>query len=197
MAIAIEAKPNNASEIRKGAGQASSYLDWVHQVYLIVPPEAIELCKQLLKYSPIGILTVAKEGKIIFVKDAERNEPEPIKLSRLLNETVGFCWLCRRTFNIVRPSQDLKDSIVIAYKEEEPKLFKALEKIRGKKSRTKNLWTSICAVCSRILGEAISEYIRRALDEEYDEKLMVFDFWEDDMETIRYLIKKKGGLKSS
>jgi len=55
-------------------------------------------------------------GGITFVKDAERNEPEPSKLSKLLSETVGFCWLCGGTFNVVRPSKNLKDSIYIADK---------------------------------------------------------------------------------
>ena len=187
LTIAIEAKPNNATEIRKGVGQANSYLDWVHEVFLMVPPEGIDLCKQVLRYSPIGILTVMND-KITVVKDAERNEPDPLKLSRLLSNTVGFCWICGRTFNVVKPSQERNDSIYIAHKDLEPKLFKALEKIKGKKIRTKGSWVSICTVCSRILGDAIAEYLRRAFEKV---EFPSFDFDEYRIKEIGDLLRKK------
>lgn len=185
--IAIEVKPNTATEIRKGVGQANSYLDWVHEVYLAVPVDGVELCKNLLKYSPVGILTVMN-GKITFVKDAVRSEPERLKLSRLLNDTVGFCWLCGRTFNVVRPSQNIKESVFIAHKEIEPKLFKALERIRGKKIRTKGTWVGICTVCSRILGEAIKEYFLRVLGQV---EHPLFDFEDYKINVLRDLLRDK------
>lgn len=162
-------------------------MDWVHEVYLIVPPESIGLCKKLLRHSPIGILTVNND-RIIVVKDAVRSEPEPLKLSILLNDTVGFCWICGRTYNVVRPSQKSKEMVYIAHKEEEPKLFKALEKIKGKKIRTSGSWVGICTVCSRIIGSAINEYFVRVFD---NEDFPIFDFDESEIKSLKELLKIK------
>jgi len=184
---AIEVKTSNVSEIRKGVGQASSYLEWVHEVFLAVPPEAIELAKQLLKYSPIGIMTVFS-NQISIVKESKRNEPDPLKLCHVLNNTVGSCWLCGRTFNVVRPSVKERDTIFITDKESEPELFKALETIKGRSTRTKSIHISICTVCSRIMGEVINEYLSRILVEEFPEEYKIFDFEELNIKEVRKLL---------
>lgn len=49
LVIAIEAKPNNKTEIRKGIGQSFSYSDWAHKVYLAVPSPSIDLTLDLIK----------------------------------------------------------------------------------------------------------------------------------------------------
>jgi len=84
------------------------------------------------------------------------------------------------------PTRDDKDSIYIADKENEPDLFKALEQIKGKKIKTKRSWVSICTICSRILGKAITEYFERVFDKEYKQ----FDFNEYEIRNVRNLINK-------
>ena len=195
LTVAIEAKPNDPSEIRKGIGQASSYLDWVHRVYLIVPPESIELCRELLRHSPIGILTVIRR-KVSVVKDSGRNQPDLLKLTRLLNSTVGFCWVCGRTFNVVRPSRDDKEeepaTVYVAHKDFEPGLFRALERLKGGRIQTKGSWVSICTVCSRIIGAAIHEYLMRALKQDsFEEEYSRFDFEDSELEEIGELMQKR------
>lgn len=61
----------------------------------------------------------------------------------------------------------------IAHKDVEPTLFKAIEQTLGKKIRTKGSWVAVCTVCSRIIGNAIHEYLARLLK---GEKYPIFDF---------------------
>lgn len=187
LAVAVEVKPNDANEIRKGIGQAFSYMNWVHKVYLAVPPESIKLTSQLLNNTPIGILTVINK-KVSTVKEADRVDPEPTKLTQLLGKTTGFCWICGRTFNVVPPTQKgaLRGEIYIAHRKTESRVFKALEKSLGKRIRTKGGWVRICTVCSRIIGEAIYEYLKRACK---GEEFPAFDFREYGLEESKEYLK--------
>lgn len=185
LVIAIEAKTNK-SEIRKGVGQAYSYMDWVHEVYLAVPSESAELATELLRNTSIGIITVINK-KVSIIKESKRVEPEPTKLIKLLNTTTGFCWICGRTFNVVPPTQKGEAGTYIAHKDIEPKLFKALENSLGKKIKTKGSWIKICTVCSRILGDAIHEFLKRVFEEK---ELPNFDFEEYQLKEIKNYLKK-------
>lgn len=172
LTIAVEAKPNDANELRKGVGQCISYMDWVHKVFLATSPGGIQLSSQLLRGTPIGLLATM-DDKVTTVKEAERREPDHLKSIRLLSSTVGFCWICGRSFNVVQRTQRGRGEIFIAHRDIEPILFKAMEQTLGKKIRTKGSWVAVCTVCSRIIGEAIHEYLTRLLKgEEYP----IFDF---------------------
>lgn len=195
---AVEVKPSNDSEIRKGVGQAYSYMGWVHKVYLVVPEDKSTLVRELLKYTPIGILLYHDEGLVSTYKEAESTKPDPNKLIALLNDTIGFCWLCGRTFNVVpRASENM--AIPVAYKgtKSESKLFKALEKYSIKKVRTKNIWIEICCVCSKILGEAIHEYFDRVFGIKGGKIDIMYNFKYDNylIEETRKLLKERGILK--
>ena len=172
LTVAVEAKPNDATELRKGVGQCFSYMDWVHKVFLATSAGGKQLSIELLHGTPIGILTVL-EGTVTTVKEAERKEPDNLKLIRLLGNTTGFCWICGRTFNVVQQAQKDMGGTFIAHKDIEPTLFKALERTLGKKIRTKGSWATVCKVCSRIIGNAIHEYFTRLLK---GEKYPTFDF---------------------
>ncbi|MCK4246941.1 MAG: hypothetical protein KAX04_00185 [Methanomicrobia archaeon] len=182
---AVEVKPNNKSEIRKGVGQCFSYIDWVHKVYLAVPIKSVELTLDLIEHTPIGLLTII-DNTLTTVKEATRTEAEPGKLTKLLGKTTGFCWLCGRTFNLVPRAGGEDGSIYIAHKEMEPGIFKSLEKATRQKVRTKGSWVSICTICSRILGSAIHEYLKRSISKE---EFPDFDFDDLDLEETAKLLK--------
>lgn len=73
--IAIEIKSGNISEIRKGLGQSHTYLDYVHKVYLAIPKKHIKLGRELVKHTRVGLLTYAKEEKIVLMKEAKYIRP--------------------------------------------------------------------------------------------------------------------------
>lgn len=162
LVVAIEAKKDDLSEIRKGVGQALSYMEWVHKVYLAIPLKRINICQELLKDTPIGIISIA-EDQLLIAKEADLKEPDRTKLYQLLYKTTGFCWLCGKTFNIIEPAErpDFeKESLTIARTDDDPALISQLEKIISKKIHQVNFNVGICKVCSRILGEAINQYLR-------------------------------------
>lgn len=191
LTIAVEVKPNDATEIRKGVGQCFSYMDWVHEVFLATSPGGIQLSNQLLRGTPIGVLT-AMNGKVTTVKEVERKDPDNLKLIRLLGNTTGFCWICGRTFNVVGQAKRDMGGTYIAHKDIEPSLFKAMEQTLGKKIRTKGSWVPVCIVCSRIIGNAIHEYFTRILK---GEKYPTFDFEKlsikEDKKLLTEFIRRK------
>jgi hypothetical protein len=160
-------------------------MDWVHEVFLATSPKGIQLSNQLLRGTPIGIITTT-DGDVTIVKEAERKEPDNLKLTRLLSNTTGFCWICGRTFNMVEQAQRTMGGTFIAHREQEPTLFRALEQTLGKKIRTKGSWVPICVVCSRIIGNSIHEYITRLFE---NVKFPPFDFDELFLEEDRKLMK--------
>jgi len=190
LVIAIEAKKDDLSEIRKGVGQALSYMEWVHKVYLAIPLSRIQICQELLKDTPIGIISIA-EDQLLIAKEADLKEPDRTKLYQLLHKTTGFCWLCSKTFNIIEPAErpDFeKDSLTIARTDDDPVLISQLEQVIAKKIKKVNFNVGICKVCSRILGEAISQYMHILLG---DEKFVSLDFgWAGKEVTINSLQHK-------
>lgn len=175
LVVAIEAKKDNLSEIRKGIGQALSYMEWAHKVYLAIPLKRINICQQLLTDTPIGIISIA-EDQLIIAKEANLKEPDRTKLYQLLHKTTGFCWICGKTYNIIEPAErpDLKkESLIIARTDDDPILISQLEKIFAIKIRNVNFNLGICKVCSRILGEAFSQYLKIFVE---DLKFVTLDF---------------------
>ena len=181
LVVAIEAKTEDFSELRKGIGQALSYMSWTHKAYLAIPLEQVNLCQELLQYTPIGIIGVEKD-QLFIAKEAELKEPDRTKLYQLLHGTVGFCWLCGRTFNIIPPAspdfQEYQDteSIYVGHRDIEPELFKKLEQIKGKKIQTVGAWVGICKICSRLLGQAIYEFLELIIEKNKVDWFS-FDFW--------------------
>ena len=190
LVIAVEAKKDDLSEIRKGVGQALSYMEWVHKVYLAVPLKRINICQELLKNTPIGILSIA-ENQVLIAKEADFREPDKTKLYQLLHKTTGYCWICGKTYNIIEPAElpDFeKESISIARIDEDPFLINQLEKITAEKIKTINFNIGICKICSRILGMAFTDYLKMLLG---DSKNVSLDFgWTEKDFEIKSLREK-------
>lgn len=191
LAISVEVKTKNFSEIRKGVGQCLSYLDWVHNVYLAIPIEMLTETQELLRYTPIGLITIAKDEAVI-TKEAEFREPDGKKLYQVLQKTTGYCWICGKTFNIIEPTWDRYKApepfIPIAFKDDDPELIKNLEELTGLKKKTKNYWVGMCKVCSRLLGNAFDDYLRCILS---DTDSTSYDFGINTKEWPRHKMREK------
>lgn len=185
--IAIEIKPGNMSEIRKGLGQAQTYLDYVHKVFLAIPMTYVDVGEKIAKHTRIGLITNKKF--ISLSKDAEYTKPLEENLIYVLSKTTGFCWICGRTFNTVPKNED---SIYMAHKDIDKKLYKSLVRTLRQKPSTKGYWVHICIVCSKIMYHISAEFLRKLIFGKTKYSKFKFEtFWYDDIREF-FEIKKDG-----
>lgn len=178
--VAIEVKSGNVNEIRKGLGQAQTYLDYVHKVFLAIPEDFIDVGEKIAKHTRIGLITNFEKDYIALSKDAQYTKPLDEHLVYVLSRTTGFCWICGRTFNTV---PKYEDSIYMAHKDIDKNLYKSLVKTLKIKPNTKGYWVDICVVCSKIIYNISAKFLRALIFGETEDSKFKFEtFWYDDLE---------------
>jgi len=166
--VAIELK-GTEGDVRKGVGQALSYLRYAHRAYIAVDEKLLSVAREITRFTPIGILAI-ESGKPHHVwadKEPQKTIPNEEKMIELLNSTVGMCWICGRTFNIIPQAGEAQSGnyprdymIYAAFRGDDPKLHDLVKLATGQKRiRTAGIWVGICVLCSTILGHAISEFL--------------------------------------
>ena len=161
--VAIEVKPGDINEIRKGLGQAHTYLDYVHKVYLAIPQSFYVQGNRIVKNSKIGLLTQVSGNVIATWKPADYTRPSEENIINVLSQTTGFCWICGRTFNMIPEN---KDAIYMAHKDMDNHLFKSLEKALSITPQNKGIHVSLCIVCSKIMFHMSSELLKSLMTTE-------------------------------
>lgn len=177
--VAIEVKPGNASEIRKGLGQAQTYLDYVHQVFLAIPEDYSNVGDKVTRHTKVGLLLKFGKNCISIRKNPEYTKPLEENLASVLSKTTGFCWICGRTFNTVPKD---KTPYYLAHKDIDKDIFEGLVKSLMAKPKTKGYWVHICKVCSRIIYHTNTEFLRTVVFGKGEYSKVKFEkFWYEDL----------------
>jgi len=187
--------------LREGVGQAQQAIGWVHHSYIAIPLSHQERAMKLIRGTSIGLMSY-QNNKIIKIKEAETLTPEREKLNDLLSRTVGFCWICGKTFNNIPPTRKNKwgpetlGSILIDGAYENKLLYEKLRQFTPQKERSyPSRWVRICTVCSSILGSAISEFFGRVYNPKFKETHKKFDFSEYEIKRLKKIIKRGSNEK--
>ncbi len=193
--VAIELK-GTKGDVRKGVGQALSYLRYAHRAYIAVDEKLLLVAREVTRFTPIGILAIeSKEHHHVWIdKEPQKTSPNEEKVIELLNSTVGICWICGRTFNII-PKAGKEQSenyprdymIYAAFRGSDSKLHDLVKLATGQKRiKTAGIWIGICVLCSTILGHAIHEFL---IATKKGEKSFGFTFDELDLKEIKRLFE--------
>ena len=193
--VAVELK-GSKGDIRKGLGQALSYLRYAHSSYIAVDEKLLPLAREVARFTSIGIIVIeSEEPHNVWVdKEPQRTIPDEAKVLELLSSTVGFCWICGRTFNIIPKAGQASSekyprdyNIYAAFRGLKPKLHDLVKVATGqRKIRTEGVWVGICVICSIILGHATREFLVAAKN---GKKSFGFTFDESDLEDIKKLLE--------
>ena len=190
-ALAIEIETGGSTqELRAGVGQAQEAIGWVHQSYILVPIRVQKKAMHLIQGTSIGLMSYY-DNDIFIAKEANKLIPEKAKLNDILHRSVGSCWICGRTFNNVPVSPHQRErGILVDNAFSNKRLHRYLTQFTPQNERQyANRWVRICKICSNILGDAFSEFLKKTHN--IKDKGYVFNFSKYSLNEAKKVIRQK------